>query len=581
MVPEGWSRTVNNGRIIYATPAPFSVKIYSKSGLADFHKQGRFLNVLGDDLMFSRKRKKKESLEKNKKSAVVTENDINVGDGLSEDAVCFPLLDCDSSALLETKTLDEKEKNRHLKKLEIEQAKLADAIAKLTIDPTRKVHHKSVLEAAAKRLHEARSKNSDVEDTPNITEVKRMIEDCETEDDVLKVLWMNPHFQSRFSSLFSSKLLEQLISIEALSSNPLRSFPVDVNSNVYADIINFALDNASDVIMLLLTLTRKHETPISTKDVVELAFSFSTLAESASSQNKALKKIKSISMKSSGLTNSGLDSLASVGAAETSRTFRNDRDLLASISEEIVRQYARKYTPQFTFDNLDVCVNKVPHHLTLNFLEFEQDETSGLNIQNKVFEDMLAFFNLDTVLIQSDQEMFEHFQFVVAITLARLFGKEVPGMDWMLSCSPKHYKHPNSETSGRKSLMHLDKPMYLQETKNSEMLKIMENLQLEYLSLVGEQAANREKFFEDLRKILSVDCDTGEREAAESRIKEHCLNCGEMICHGDYLTFERFESCKRLRQGSISSFERFEYMPIFRIGMFHLRMNKTIQVSYL
>ena len=96
------------------------------------------------------------------------------------------------------------------------------------------------------------------------------------------------------------------------------------------------------------------------------------------------------------------------------------------------------------------------------------------------------------------------------------------------------------------------------------MLKIIENLQLEYLNLVGEQAKQRDPYFVDLRKILSVECEAAEREAAESRVKAHCLDCGEMICHGDYLTFERFENCKRLRQGGASAFQRFEFMPIFR-----------------
>ena len=67
--------------------------------------------------------------------------------------------------------------------------------------------------------------------------------------------------------------------------------------------------------------------------------------------------------------------------------------------------------------------------------------------------------------------------------------------------------------------MHVDKPMYLQETKNSDMFKILDNLQLEYLNLIGEQAADKPKYFEDLKKIMSVDCDKETREAAEERIK--------------------------------------------------------------
>ena len=433
--------------------------------------------------------------------------------------------------------------------------------------------HKSVLEDAARRLNEARLRKLHSGDTKNVDDLKNMINDCKTEDDISKLLWSQPLFQSRFSSLFSSKLLEQILSMESLPANPLKSFPIDINTNIYADIVHFALDHAQDVILLLLNLTKKLETPVSSKDVVELAFSFSSLAESASSQNKAMKKIKSICMRSCGLTNAGLDLLAAAGAAETSRSFRNDRDLLASISEEIVKQYAQKGPVQFTFDNCDISINKVPHHLTLNFMEFEQHSTSELKTDSKSLEEMLQFFSLETVLLKSEEnnDMFEHFQFVTAHTLARLFGKEIPGMEWLRSVFTKHYKHLNSNTASNKSLMHVDKPMYLQETKNSDMFKILDNLQLEYLNLIGEQAADKAKYFEDLKKIMSVDCDKETREAAEERIKEQVKKSGVLICHGDQLTEERFESCKRLKQGSTSCFERYEFMPIFRIGMFHLR----------
>lgn len=584
-VPEGWTRTELNGRILYVTPAPCSIRIYSKSELTIHQKKGKFLDVLGEQLVFSRKRRKKDDgLKKMKKLSCGPNSsglEVGVREQCEDDLGCIPKHCSDPLGKMKVQALNEEKKVASLKKLANEQAKLAEAVSNLTIDPAKKVNHKSELEKAAKKLNEARLSKITGWDTQNFEVLKEMIDDCGSEEDLIKILWTNPQFQSRFASLFSSKLLEQMLSLESNPGNPLKTFPVDINCNVYADIINFGLENASDVILLLLSLMKKHETPISTKDVMELAFTFANLAESVSSENRALKKIKSICLKSSGLTNAGLDSLATVGAAETSRSFRNDRDLLASISEEIVKQYARKFTPQFCFDNLDICINKVPHHLTLNFLEFEQDATLGLNTESKSLEEMLEFFTLNTLLIQSDPTMFEHFQSVTALTLARLFGKEVKGMEWMRSCSPKHYTHPNSNTSSQKSLLHTDKPMYLQETKNSEMLKIMENLQLEYLNLVGEQAEDRERYFEDIKLLLSVDCDVAVREAAEARIKLHCLNCGVMICHGDYLTFERFESCKRLRQGSSSSFERFEFMEIFRIGMFHLRMNKTIQVGII
>ena len=50
-----------------------------------------------------------------------------------------------------------------------------------------------------------------------------------------------------------------------------------------------------------------------------------------------------------------------------------------------------------------------------------------------------------------------------------------------------------------------------------------------------------------------------------------------MIMHGDLLTDVRYETCKRLRRMCVTAVERFQYMNIFRLGTFHLQMNKIIQ----
>ena len=124
---------------------------------------------------------------------------------------------------------------------------------------------------------------------------------------------------------------------------------------------------------------------------------------------------------------------------------------------------------QFTFDNLDIQINHVMHHLTLNFLEFEQTATDHLSVADSLtFDQMKTLFSLDTVLMQSEQNsyLFEHYKVVVATTLGRFFGREIPEVEWLLSVFPKHYPHPNSVSACRKSLLHVDKPMYLQETKN-------------------------------------------------------------------------------------------------------------------
>ena len=236
--------------------------------------------------------------------------------------------------------------------------------------------------------------------------------------------------------------------------------------------------------------------------------------------------------------------------------------------------------PQITFDNMDISIANVMHHMTLPFLEFETIDTSNLPIQERSFEEGLEFFDIQTVDIRSEfnKDIFEHYKYVTAWTLGRLFGKEVEGFSWLSEVFPKHYKHPNSGNAATKSNIFTQKPLNYSENSNADMIKIMELLQWQYLNLVGEQCADKETFKKDLKAIYSsIDIDKSVRIEAEERVKKVVAIAGEMICHGDLLTEVRFEACKRLRRMCVTAVERFDFLRIFRLGTFHLRMNKTIQ----
>ena len=161
----------------------------------------------------------------------------------------------------------------------------------------------------------------------------------------------------------------------------------------------------------------------------------------------------------------------------------------------------KKGVPQFTYDNMDLQINHHMHHFTLNFMEFEIPKTANLSTVSMTKSEMLKFFNLETVLLASDEDLLNHYQFVIALTLGRMLAKEVPGMQWLLEVFPKHYNHPNRHTAGNKSLLHVSKPLYYQETVNDDMNKIMSSLQLEYLVLVGEQADQKDLYQINLEKI--------------------------------------------------------------------------------
>ena len=228
---------------------------------------------------------------------------------------------------------------------------------------------------------------------------------------------------------------------------------------------------------------------------------------------------------------------------------------------------------------MDMCIGHVLHQMTLSFLEFETLDTSNLNTEDEGFEKALEYFNQETVLITSDfnKELFEIYQRVACWTLGRVFADEVEGFAWFKNVFPKHYKHENSETSARRSTIFTQKPLNYCENNNRDMLKIMEHIQQQYLNLVAEQSKDKEAFKRDMKIIYSTEAAKAVREEAELRIKEQVKLAGVAILHGDLLTDVRFETCKRLRRMAVSAVERFDFLVYFRLGTFHMGMNKVIQ----
>ena len=261
-------------------------------------------------------------------------------------------------------------------KLENERRKLEKAVQKLTLNKTEEIDHQKDLEDSAKLLNAARSTfdRTDVE-IENFSSLRAKLASSRNIQDILGTIRSCPELQFTLSEMEQSKILEQLLRVSSMSDNPLLEFPLDINTNHYAETIAFALKHAPNVLQLILKLSTKNEKPIVESDVVKLAVMFSSLASTVSSKNNALKKVKSISTKNNGLTNAGLDFLSQVGIFESSRTWRNDRDFLASISDSLLLSYARFSVPQVTFDNMDITISNVMHNMTLPFLEFETVDT--------------------------------------------------------------------------------------------------------------------------------------------------------------------------------------------------------------
>ena len=144
------------------------------------------------------------------------------------------------------------------------------------------------------------------------------------------------------------------------------------------------------------------------------------------------------------------------------------------------------------------------------------------------YEDTLNLFSSDLLLIKSDRNKAakEQLDKVVTITLGRMFAKEIQELKWMLSVLPNHYNSQNKIL--KPSVLLTKKVQYLQETKNSDIVKIVEQEQLDYLRLVGEQAGDKNSFLKDLDTIRDTDSQEDARVTAEERVHEACKSMGNI-----------------------------------------------------
>ena len=408
-LPTGYERIVDKtGRVAYLTPFP-RVKIRSIRQLNEYHAEGRYLSLTESFVSFNAKQKNRvftnvdirpDTSEVEGEEPMEQEPGENVTDNEHVFSLDFSEEnDMDSSNLAEDVLSFEKQR-----KLEKERIKLKETVERLKILPSNDLDHKAKFRDMTMKLDNLRKKTFAARsDHFDPADIKILIKDLVNPDDILAALCSIPEMKMKIFQTMYSDLLEQLLGMNSNPMNPLKEFPFDLNSNLYCKILEFALTEASDVLLLLLSLTVKNENPIDEKDVISLSYLFSTLAAAVCRSNNSLKKTKTASAKLNGMTNTGVDDLAKAGIFETSRSFSNDRDFLASVSEELMKSYARQSIPQITFDNMDIKISHVLHHLTLSFLEFETVDTSELPAEEKSSEEALDMFKLDTVLLRRSE----------------------------------------------------------------------------------------------------------------------------------------------------------------------------------
>ena len=236
-------------------------------------------------------------------------------------------------------------------------------------------------------------------------------------------------------------------------------------------------------------------------------------------------------MQKEGLTNEGLDALLVAGMSESSRSQRNVKDFFAGISTEVLNSAANVFPHVRTMDNLDVRIAEVTHHLTQEYIEVEQIDTKHFNKQSKPFDEMKNMFRADTILLTAEENktLLDHFQKVVAVTIGRILSERVPEASFLKSLLENHYDHPNKNLKPKPAVLFIQKPLYLHEIVNAEMIQICESVQLDFLKLTAELVPDKQGYLSDLDLIQNEDCDVISRTAAETRIHSAVLEAGEYI----------------------------------------------------
>ena len=254
-----------------------------------------------------------------------------------------------------------------------------------------------------------------------------------------------------------------------LDDSPLKNFPPSVNEIIYVSIVELCLKWAPDTIKLLLDLLVPKEMPIDHSHIMKLAYVVALFVKDTNEKNCAMTKLKSVVLKTGGLTNETLDQFSDFGVCESARLLRCTKTLLAGVSEEKLKRSCTK-PPHYTLDNLDLRINETENHLTVTYVEIEHTDTSYLDTKPKTYEEKLSHFSPETILLTSCENQFlkSHFEYVVTVTIGKIIAGALPEFKFLNNSLPRHHEHRHSETSCTRSEIHTLKPLYFQETKNKE-----------------------------------------------------------------------------------------------------------------
>ena len=453
-------------------------------------------------------------------------------------------------------------------------------VQQMTIDPTIKINHKSLLSNTAS-LMDQKLRSEVTEESEESGEERlerfRMLQEKLTEssnvEEMLEIIFRDKRTKQLMCCLSHDICFEEVVKINT-KSGPLVDFPPSVNSNVFCDVVKFGLEKAPQTIAFLFNFVVKRGQSIRPSHVIKLASLFANICFATNHDLDAVPKLRSLTLQMDRLTDQGLGSLAVQELTTTARNLDDIRDTFSAVGPRIANALAATMTTQSGVDNCDI----ESEHLTVEYVMYESRSTSNLDTKAMTKSEAKELFSLTTVLLSHalNKEEKDHLVKLVANGVGHILAKERPEAAKVLAkYLPRRHTHLNSGKKLTPAQVVVNKPYPYQETKNSDTVLLCLQRQRLYLHRVASWMKHEKQFMQDLVILEDSSVKKEVRIEAENRVKAICLVYGENISHGDQLTVAMLDSARLIMSGSTTAFGRLEFLGQMRLGLMHLKMKKV------
>ena len=341
------------------------------------------------------------------------------------------------------------------------------ALELLTRDPGVELDHRHILATTAKKLDRFLSARMQSASSESVEEARRKVASAVDDKSLLAGLMSD----SKLVDCLAQEIVDlQVSEVAGIKGGPLKQFPPDINKNLYAEIIEWAMKEIPISLAHIASLATRRDCPILARDVVVVASALANNTYLVNHNINAVIQLRSWTSQAEGLHDSGLDRLSACSLVSPARTLNQQKDVLAEQGAQLLvttgSRDGNAMPRQYILDNVDIN----NEHLMLKVSVLENIDTSHLDVNGLPKEESVSMIKKDLVLMSSParDEQRNHLLSMLYIhwgaEVGEYGGERTARLKKLLS--GKH-SHTFSEESPKSSSTFIEKLYPCQETSHS------------------------------------------------------------------------------------------------------------------